>query len=470
MFKKLLLFMVLLMVLLTNNLLSQNYVGSATCKLCHSTIYDNYMKTGHPHKLIKIEGAAPTFPAGTSPGVPNPPADKSWNDITYMIGGFGWKARFLDKDGYILTGAENRQYNLENSMLGTPANWVGYDAAKAPRKPYTCGSCHTTGWVAGDSTGPHQDNLPGIYGTWAEPGVRCEACHGPASAHVANPSGVKPSKVEKCGDCHARGDVMKIDAKNGLIDHHEQYEDLLASPHKSLPCGTCHEPHLSTKYNYGGYKGKDQTCKVCHSTVAIKIAAKANWECSTCHMPYAAKSAMSITINHAGGSVPKGDLRTHIFDIKSDADWKMFTDDGKYVRIDDEGKAHISVEYACLTCHTSKDVAWASSQADRIHGTGTAVELIDNNGSVPDHFALYQNHPNPFNPTTTISFDLNESRVVVLKLFNMRGQELMTLMNERLAAGHHQVTFSADDLPSGMYIYRLMAGDFVASKKMLLLR
>ena len=451
---------------------AQNYVGSGTCKTCHQSIWDDYMKSGHPWKIQKVEGAPPTYPEGTSPGVPNPPADKTWNDITYVIGGYGWKARFMDAEGYILTGDSIRQYNLPNENLGTEAGWVGYDADKAPRKPYTCGSCHTTGWVGTGESGPHQDNLPGIYGTWVEEGVRCEACHGPASEHVSAPldSTKRPSTEERCGECHARGDVNQIDAKGGLIKHHEQYEDLLASPHKIFECGRCHEPHKSTKYHFGGYKGDDRTCKVCHSDKEIKIQRMANLECHDCHMPYVAKSAVAITVQTGAGPVPKGDIRTHIFRISDDPDWKMFTDDGKYVRLDADGKAHLELKYVCLTCHTSHDVAWAAQNAEAVHSGASVVEADEPVAKVPDAFALYQNYPNPFNPTTTIAFDLKETSVVKLTLHTVTGKQIAVLTNERLPAGHHEVTFSAEGLPSGVYIYRIQAGAFTANRKLTLLK
>lgn len=116
-------------------LMAQEYAGSETCKTCHGDIYDTFIKTGHPHKITKINGAAPVFPEGTSPGVPNPPSDMTWNDVSYIIGGFGWKARFMDLEGYILTGDSIRQYNLAKSHLGLDAHWIGYDPKEAPRKP-----------------------------------------------------------------------------------------------------------------------------------------------------------------------------------------------------------------------------------------------------------------------------------------------------------------------------------------------
>ncbi len=457
-------------VFFATGLYAQDYVGSSKCQTCHSTIYDNVFKTGHPHKLKKVEGGPPTYPENTSPGVPNPPPDKTWDDISYVIGGYGWKARFMDKEGYILTGENNRQYNLANSNLGLDAGWSGYDAAKAPRKPYTCGACHTTGWVATGETGPHQDDLPGIYGTWSEPGVTCEACHGPGSEHVADPSGVKPSKEERCADCHSRGDVNAIDAKGGLIRHHEQYEDLLASPHKQFACATCHDPHLSTKYDMGGFKGDENTCKVCHANIEIKITQKANFECETCHMPYAVKSAVAITVEYDGGSVPVGDIRSHIFRIQKDPNWQMFTDDGKFVRLDDNGKAWLNLAYTCMRCHTTKTLQWAAENAEAIHKRATTVSWEPDAGEIPTAFALYQNYPNPFNPSTTIAFDLKVSTVVELKIYNMLGQELATILNERLPAGRHKVSIRMEELPSGFYIYQLRAGDFVASKKMLLMK
>jgi hypothetical protein len=343
------------------------YVGDERCKTCHSSIYDDYRKTGHPYKLQKIDGGPPRFPTDTSAGVPDAPPGLSWADISYVIGGFAWKARFMDRQGYILTGAEHRQYNLANALLDSPAGWSGYDAGQAPRKPYTCGACHTTGWVGGDAGGPHQDDLPGIYGTWAATGVTCEACHGPAGQHVANPSGVKPPKQERCGDCHSRGEVERIDAADGLIRHHEQYEDLLASPHRRLPCTTCHDPHKSVKYGGGGFKGVQQTCMRCHADQEVRISAKAKFECVTCHLPRVAKSAVAVKHPTGAGDIPEGDVRSHIFRITTDPDWSMFSDDGSYVRLDQAGKAYLTLEYTCLICHKDRDKAWALDNSGAIH-------------------------------------------------------------------------------------------------------
>lgn len=87
---------------------------------------------------------------------------------------------------------------------------------------------------------------------------------------------------------------------------------------------------------------------------------------------------------------------------------------------------------------------------------------------LPRHFALHQNYPNPFNPATTISFDLPEESIVTLKVFDILGQEVQTLLHQRKEPGRHYVNFDGTALASGVYFYRLKAGQFTAVKKMML--
>lgn len=88
----------------------------------------------------------------------------------------------------------------------------------------------------------------------------------------------------------------------------------------------------------------------------------------------------------------------------------------------------------------------------------------------PKEFALYQNFPNPFNPTTTISFNLDRQSHVTLTVYNMLGQKVATVLSGVQSAGYHQVEFDASNLPSGMYFYKLEAGTNVAMKKMVLVK
>jgi hypothetical protein len=95
---------------------------------------------------------------------------------------------------------------------------------------------------------------------------------------------------------------------------------------------------------------------------------------------------------------------------------------------------------------------------------------LTGDGQLPKEFALTQNYPNPFNPSTTIKYDLPIDSRVSLKLSNILGQEVVTLVNEEQKAGYKSVEWNASSMASGVYFYRLQAGEFVSSKKLLLLK
>jgi hypothetical protein len=83
---------------------------------------------------------------------------------------------------------------------------------------------------------------------------------------------------------------------------------------------------------------------------------------------------------------------------------------------------------------------------------------------------LAQNYPNPFNPITSISFSLPEGQYTSLKVYNLLGEEVATLVEKELSAGTYKVDFDASMLPSGLYLYRLSAGQFTQSKKLMLVK
>jgi len=101
----------------------------------------------------------------------------------------------------------------------------------------------------------------------------------------------------------------------------------------------------------------------------------------------------------------------------------------------------------------------------------TAVQEKSRTGSrTPNEYSLMQNFPNPFNPETKISFTLPDAQYATLKVFDVLGREVRTLVAEWREAGAHEVVFNAADLPSGIYFYRLEAGPFSKSRKLLILR
>jgi len=98
------------------------------------------------------------------------------------------------------------------------------------------------------------------------------------------------------------------------------------------------------------------------------------------------------------------------------------------------------------------------------------VKVEDNNLDLPTEFALYQNYPNPFNPSTIISWQLPVTSDVQLKVYDVIGNEVAKLVDGHKEAGHHNVEFDASALPSGVYFYTLTTGDFISTKKMILLK
>ncbi len=326
--------------------MAAQYVGSDKCFECHQDEYNFWQSSGHPWKLRKMEKARyAKLPL---------PQGWAWEDVSYVIGGANWKARFIDKNGYIITAAKDgseakTQYNLADG------SWSFYH--KGEKKPYKCGPCHMTAYK---SEG-HQDGLPGMIGTWAEDGIGCEECHGAGSAHIANPKGVKipaDTSAEACGKCHQRGGIGPYPpAKGGFIRHHEQINELLAGVHKDLSCVECHDPHKRAVL-------VEAKCADCHEEQAESFAktlhGRTQVECIECHMPKASKSAISVASY-------TGDVRTHIFKINTDADANMIKTvekDGKKTTF---AQGFVSLDYACLACHQGRDKKWASKKAPKVH-------------------------------------------------------------------------------------------------------
>jgi predicted extracellular nuclease len=108
-------------------------------------------------------------------------------------------------------------------------------------------------------------------------------------------------------------------------------------------------------------------------------------------------------------------------------------------------------------------------RTDADFGVPTSVD-INRSGILPVQYALAQNYPNPFNPSTVIVYDLPSAGFVALKIYNILGQEVETLVNEIQTPGRYTVRFSGTTLPSGVYFYRLQSGAFSQVKKMLLVK
>ena len=104
----------------------------------------------------------------------------------------------------------------------------------------------------------------------------------------------------------------------------------------------------------------------------------------------------------------------------------------------------------------------------QLRPTSTPIAINENN--TPTEFSLYQNYPNPFNPETTIEFDIPKTAITNLIIYDALGREITTLVNGELTAGKYKVNWNAGSYSSGIYYYQLKAGDFLTTKKMLLVK
>jgi photosystem II stability/assembly factor-like uncharacterized protein len=105
-----------------------------------------------------------------------------------------------------------------------------------------------------------------------------------------------------------------------------------------------------------------------------------------------------------------------------------------------------------------------------LDGSFEYSKSIDVSVETPDNFALFQNYPNPWNPSTNIKYSIPKASPVSIKVYGIPGDEIETLVNENKPAGNYELTFNAANLPSGVYFYRIQAGSFVETKKMTLLK
>ena len=100
----------------------------------------------------------------------------------------------------------------------------------------------------------------------------------------------------------------------------------------------------------------------------------------------------------------------------------------------------------------------------------STISRINNSKEIPGKFLLYQNYPNPFNPTTIIKYQIPKESFVTIKLYDLLGREVRTLVNVQKSAGSYEFILDGSDLSSGIYFYKMQAGYFVQTKKLVLLK
>ncbi len=165
--------------------------------------------------------------------------------------------------------------------------------------------------------------------------------------------------------------------------------------------------------------------------------------------------------------------------------WKTVND---WIRNSGRFDAVIDLQKAMSDPATPSKLLQAADTGDHLHpnenGHRMIAEAVDlnlftekisgvlneNSGKLHNSFALFQNYPNPFNPTTKLKFDLPHRAKTKLVVYDSLGREIRKLIDNELQAGRHEVDFFASNLPTGVYFYRIQAGDFIQTKKMILIK
>ncbi len=311
------------------------FVGSEACAECHSGTYERFSQSGHAWAMTPVvDGQAPRIPSNE---VRNPPEEMAWADLSYVVGGFQWKALFVDQDGYLVTG-EAAQFNLDNNQLEAGNEFVAYHPGE--ELSFDCGSCHATGY---NRRGVHNTQA-GMVGTFFQPGVQCEACHGPGSLHVNNTFSFSPDTTRdaaKCLDCHMSG---AIETADGFIQHtNHEYGDLFPGKHALLDCVDCHDPHAGVVAPREARQPVLRaTCQGCHFREAQveKVHTQIRIACDTCHMPQLIQNAIGAPASFMA------DLKTHQVVINA----------GQIGQFDADGNIlpQLGLNTTCRQCHNSE--------------------------------------------------------------------------------------------------------------------
>ena len=130
--------------------------------------------------------------------------------------------------------------------------------------------------------------------------------------------------------------------------------------------------------------------------------------------------------------------------------------------------------FDCLWIYNNS-LTYCGEGTGKVYYSNIATGIRKTNIDIPDKFNLSQNYPNPFNPTTKIKFAVppfegGKRRMTVLKIFDILGKEVATLVNEKLLPGNYEVNFNGNNLTSGVYFYQLKTTNFSETKKMMLLK
>jgi len=227
----------------------------------------------------------------------------------------------------------------------------------------------------------------------------------------------------------------------------------------------------------------DGALSVSNSDTSLKSISLSNILDENTHEKLFAFSSLELAQND---SVKIGNLGSDNFKLTSYGSSKSYDIELNYVSQTEQGRfMNVNIPLPSNSSHTFipnwnnvttsqlvilQDIGNNGTIDDTIRVINIITNTEQGNLILPDNYSLSQNYPNPFNPSTVIKYDIKNSGLVTLKVYNILGMEVASLVNELKQAGRYEAKFNGSNLGSGIYYYRLQAGEFNETKRMLLLK
>ena len=315
-----------------------------------------------------------------------------------------------------------------------------------------------------------ENSTPQNTDLWPE--VSCTSCHNqhnPDEISYFNSATkeyeVLSSSQELCGKCH--GDLRFPDTDHLSYNLAKGTGGIGVNDLQTMSgiqCVDCHM-HISDVEDteasmFGGHlwstfiqeeDGTESTsCTSCHTSMDVSSAHLTiqGWQAEYANLDSIANVKIAAATSFLTGSSDS----TKIYMLQ-DAQFNLAFAEG-----DESGGVH-NHDYTISLLNSAIEKS-----------TNIVMGVNDDINFIAKEYILYQNYPNPFNPTTMINYQIPQDGLVVLKIYNMLGEEVATLVNEHKDAGYYKVQFETNNLPSGIYLYKIQAGDFSEVKNMLLLK
>ena len=417
----------------------------------------------------------------------------SINKVSSLCGRCHGALRFEDTDHLTYNAWKMSKHSLTQDDVAAELaeEWAGEppDSVMHGSEPENCIACHGPTAVLANGGMTETEALDYFFTTengkfyestasknqdqW--PDVSCIACHNPhdpeAHSYFNSSTGeyeVFDDPAELCGQCH--GNLRFPDTDHQSYNIEKGVGAVGVDFVETMPGANCTDCHMGSgeeDTNASMYRGhtwsvfvteedgsQTASCTSCHESMNAD-AAKAVIE--SFQTKTQAELAKAEQLFQQADSVMQGISDEALLAKLDEAATNLFL-----VQSDESGGFHNQHFQSALL----QDVIQKSNEI--LAATGVPVLA---NGKTPQNFALLQNYPNPFNPSTTIEFALPHATTVTIRVYTALGQQVDTiLLDKKMGAGVHKVTFSGTNLSNGVYIYRITTPEFSQTRKMILLK